>query len=89
MQYVWVYLAAISLTAVILTFYDKRAAMQSRWRIKESTLLLVSAMGGSAAMLLVMLQIRHKTRRAKFMIGIPVMIVLQIIIASLYILRRV
>jgi uncharacterized membrane protein YsdA (DUF1294 family) len=42
--------------------------------------LIISALGGSAAMLLTMFLIRHKTRHAKFMIGIPVILTLQIII---------
>ena len=89
MQYVWIYFAVISLTAVILTLHDKRAAMQDRWRVKERTLLLVSAIGGSVAMFLTLLQIRHKTRSAKFMVGIPVMIALQIIVIGLYTWWRV
>ena len=67
-----------SAAAVILTISDKLRAKRRRWRIPENTLLLVSALGGSAAMLLVMLLIRHKTRHPKFMVGIPLMIALQI-----------
>ena len=89
MQYVWIYFAVISLTAVILTLHDKRAAKHSQWRVKERTLMLVSVLGGSVAMLLTMLQIRHKTRNAKFMVGIPVMIALQIIGIGLYTWWRV
>jgi len=84
MQYVWIYFTVISLTAVILTLHDKHAAKHSQWRVKERTLLLVSAIGGSIAMFLTMLQIRHKTHNAKFMVGIPVMIALQIIVIGLY-----
>ena len=75
--YIAIYLAAVSLVAVILTIRDKRSAKRGRWRIKESTLLLVSAIGGSVAMLLAMRLIQHKTKHAKFMVGIPVIIVLQ------------
>jgi len=74
----WVYFALISLFAVILTWHDKSAARGKRWRVKESTLMIVAVLGGSAAMLLTMLGIRHKTKHAKFMVGIPVIIVLQI-----------
>ena len=49
-----------------------------RLRIPESKLLLLSALGGSLAMLLTMLFIRHKTKKAKFMIGIPLILILQI-----------
>jgi predicted MPP superfamily phosphohydrolase len=72
-----IYLAAVSLTAVILTVRDKNAARKNAWRVKERTLLTVSALGGSAAMLATMLAVRHKTRRAKFMAGIPLMILIQ------------
>ncbi len=72
------YLILISLVAVIMTVHDKRAARKHAWRVRERTLLIVSALGGSAAMLVTMLMIRHKTKHAKFMVGIPVIIVLQI-----------
>ena len=78
LPYIAVYLISISLLAVFLTLRDKRAAKRQKWRVKESTLLIVSALGGSIAMLLTMLTVRHKTKHAKFMIGIPVIIALQI-----------
>ena len=76
-----------SLVAVILTVTDKSRAQKRAWRIPESTLFVVSALGGSAAMLLVMLLIRHKTKHPKFMLGLPLMICLQIPLV-LWILRR-
>ena len=78
MIYIAAYLAAISLLAVILTIRDKRAAKRNKWRTRESTLLLVAALGGSVAMLLTMRIIRHKTKHAKFTVGLPVIIALQI-----------
>ena len=64
--------------AVIITIHDKSAARRHKWRVRESTLLLVSALCGSVAMLVTMLLIRHKTKHAKFMVGLPVIIALQI-----------
>lgn len=78
MEYVWIYLAVISLIAFFLTLHDKRAAKKRNWRVKERTLLLVSALGGSVSMLLTMLAIRHKTKHVRFMVGIPAMMLLQI-----------
>ena len=73
------YLAVISLISIIVCIYDKSAAKHNtKHRTRERTLLLLSAIGGSVAMLLCMLLIRHKTKHAKFMIGIPVIIVLQV-----------
>ena len=77
MQILLIYLAAISLIAVIITVSDKQRAVRHRWRIRESRLLLVGALGGSAAMFLTMLLIRHKTRRVKFMLGLPAMMLAQ------------
>lgn len=76
--YIGIYLAFINLLAVILTLRDKSAARRHKWRTKENVLLLVSAFGGSIAMLLTMRIARHKTKHAKFMLGIPVIIILQI-----------
>jgi uncharacterized membrane protein YsdA (DUF1294 family) len=75
-----IYLIFMSLLAVTLTVHDKNAARKNTWRIKERTLLAVSIFGGSAAMLLAMLAVRHKTHRIKFMIGIPLIIRVQIAI---------
>ena len=73
------YLAAISLISIVVCIYDKIAAKHNpRHRTRERTLLLLSAIGGSVAMLACMLLIRHKTKHAKFMVGIPVIIVLQV-----------
>ena len=79
--YSGVYLAVISFLAICLTLYDKNAAQYGLWRIKERTLLIVSVIGGSIAMLIVMRMIRHKTKHAMFMVGVPVMILMQIVIA--------
>ena len=84
LPYIAAYLILISLLAVFLTIRDKRAARRQKWRAKERTLLLVSALGGSTAMLLTMWAIRHKTKHAKFMIGIPVILVLQIAALALW-----
>ena len=74
------YFIAINILAIILTITDKLKAIHNKWRIPENTLLLVSALGGSLCMLITMVIIRHKTRKLKFMLGIPIIIVLQCIV---------
>ena len=72
------YIVAISIISIIVCCYDKIAAKHmTKHRTRESTLLLLSALGGSVAMLATMLIIRHKTKHVKFMLGIPLMILLQ------------
>ena len=75
---VLVYLALISFAAIGITLLDKRSAKRGAGRVRERTLLLVAALGGSVAMLFAMRGARHKTQRAKFMLGIPLIIALQI-----------
>ena len=79
MDYFVRYIIAISVISVIICCYDKVAAKSKLWRIPEKTLLLLSALGGSVAMYVTMQTIRHKTRHNKFMVGIPVIILLQIV----------
>lgn len=72
-----IYFAAVSVGSVLITVLDKIAARRHAWRIPERTLLLLGALGGAPAMLLTMLLIRHKTRHLKFMLGLPLLILLQ------------
>lgn len=83
MKFLYIYLIIINLIAVIVTIHDKRAAVKGTWRVKENTLLLISALGGSPAMYLTMLLIRHKTRKPKFMVGIPLILIVELIIIYL------
>ena len=79
------YLIAISIISIIVCIYDKIAAKHNpKHRTRESTLLLLSALGGSVAMYVTMQLIRHKTKHVKFMLGIPLIIVVQasIVIAA-------
>lgn len=74
----WVYLGIVNVAGFILPVVDKRRAKKDRWRIRESTLFLISALGGSVAMYISMRLFHHKTKHKRFMIGIPVIIVLQL-----------
>ncbi len=72
-----VYLGFISLFSVIATVFDKLRAIKGGWRVPEKNLIMLSFLGGGVAMLLTMQVIRHKTKKPKFMLGIPLIIVLQ------------
>ena len=77
------YLAAISVVSVIVCVYDKFAAKKDLQRISEKNLLLLSAIGGALAMYITMRIIRHKTKHTKFMLGLPVIFLLQIAVILL------
>lgn len=79
MDYLIYYLIAISFVSAITACYDKIASKRfQRNRVPEAFLIFLSAIGGSAVMFLIMLLIRHKTRHLKFMIGLPVIFILQL-----------
>lgn len=75
-----VYVAVLSIISASVTAADKIAARHGRRRVPENTLILIAALGGSAAMLITMLIVRHKTRHIKFMLGIPIIILFQTIV---------
>lgn len=60
---------------------DKQRARKNYWRIPESTLLTAAALGGSIGSLLGMYTFRHKTKHLKFTLGIPAILVCQILLA--------
>ncbi|MBQ8782875.1 MAG: DUF1294 domain-containing protein [Clostridia bacterium] len=72
------YLAVISIASAVLTIKDKRAAIHHQWRVPESVLMFFGLIGGATAMLITMKKIRHKTKLIKFMLGLPIEIVLHI-----------
>jgi len=81
-----IYFALISLISIIVCIYDKVISKRERveLRIPEKNLLILSALGGSVAMYLTMQIIHHKTKHAKFMIGIPIIIILQAALVACY-----
>ena len=83
MKFLFIYLIFINILALIFTVSDKHRAIKHKRRISEFTLMLISALGGSVTMLVTMLIIRHKTRHIKFMLGIPLIILIQLICAFL------
>lgn len=77
MKYFLMYLAIISVIAVIMTVSDKSRAKKHKRRIAEKNLFGTAVLGGSAAMYLTMLLVRHKTKHKRFMIGLPLIMIVQ------------
>ena len=75
-----IYLLIINIIAFLAMFVDKKKAEKDRWRIKESTLLTLALIGGSIGAIAGMYTFHHKTKKPRFFIGIPVIIVLQIML---------
>lgn len=81
------YLILINLISYSLFGHDKTCARKDRWRIPEATLLFIALAGGSVGAYLGMKRFHHKTKKAVFSVGIPVIFAVQVIFASLYILH--
>jgi len=65
--------------------HDKAAAKRKDWRIRESTLLIIAALGGSIGMLYAMHRLRHKTKHTKFTLGVPLILAFQIALTCIII----
>lgn len=83
MEYLVLYLGIINALGFAIMLIDKRKAKKKARRISESTLMTVAALGGSLGSLLGLLLFRHKTRKPKFSVGIPLLLTLHIIILFL------
>jgi uncharacterized membrane protein YsdA (DUF1294 family) len=59
-------------------YIDKRKAIKNKWRISETTLIMLAVIGGSVGSILGMNIFRHKTKHLKFVFGFWLIIIIQI-----------
>lgn len=77
---------AFNLFVFLVYWWDKEAARQGGWRIRESTLLLLALVGGSAGAISAQSLLRHKTRKEPFRSKLTLIVILQAgLVASLLI----
>lgn len=81
---IYFYLFVINLLAFLLMFNDKARARNRKRRIPEKTLFTAAWLGGSLGALLGMNIFRHKTKHKSFTIGIPAILVIQLLLLSLW-----
>lgn len=75
------YLLLINAAGLLIMLIDKRKAIKNRWRIPEKTMFTVAVLGGSLGVYAGMQLFRHKTKHAKFYIGVPLILALQIVLS--------
>lgn len=81
LSYIFIaYYVAISLVTFFVTISDKYRAKKGEYRVSEATLFVLAFLGGGLSEYLTMLLIRHKTLHKRFMIGLPVIIILHLAI---------
>lgn len=71
------YLIAINAIAFVVYGIDKYKARKGLWRIPESSLLMLAAVGGSMGAWSGMKYFRHKTKHLKFTLGVPAIMLCQ------------
>ena len=74
------YLGVINLVTFILFGIDKYAAIKGKWRIPVATLLGFSFAGGAIGGIIAMYLFHHKTQKNYFAVGLPMMIVTQLVV---------
>lgn len=75
-----IYLIIINLVGFLSMLIDKKKAERGSWRIKESTLLIIAVLGGSIGSIAGMYTFRHKTQKPRFYVGLPIILITQILI---------
>lgn len=84
---IFLYLALLNVAGFAAMGADKQRARRGKWRIKEKTLFLLALLGGSPGCWLGMYVFRHKTKHWYFVVGMPLILVLEAA-AVIFILYR-
>lgn len=82
-----VYLVAVNLVAFVLMGVDKYRAKHDQWRISERMLFLFPLVFGSLGGVLGMQVFHHKTRHWYFRYGLPLILVVQLMLAGMLYFR--
>lgn len=83
-----VYLIIMSIIGCGVMVVDKRRAIKDKWRVSETSLFTIAAIGGGVGCIIGMFAMRHKTKHKKFVIGMPLLTVVTtlIIFAIVYLI---
>lgn len=81
------YLVLVNAVTFLVYGIDKLKAKKGKWRIPESTLLLLAAIGGSLGAWLGMKVWHHKTMHKKFQYGVPLLFILQLALGTYLCIR--
>ncbi len=77
------YLIIANITGFASMGIDKKKAEKNQWRTPEATLFLIAAIGGSIGSIIGMRHFRHKTKHWYFVVGMPLILVIQIALVIL------
>lgn len=75
-----IYLVVINLIGFVAMWSDKRKAQKNQWRTPEGTLMGICLLGGGIGTIWGMYKFRHKTKKLKFTVGMPTILIIEIIL---------
>ena len=87
-QILLVYLLVINVVGFLLMGIDKLRAKKQVWRVPEKTLFLMALIGGSIGTNVGMYVFRHKTKHWYFVIGMPLILIVQIALIVWFVFFR-
>ena len=79
-KYVLIYVLVINVIGFLAMGIDKLKAKKDWWRIPEGTLMMLCLLGGGIGTICGMYKFRHKTKKLKFTVGMPTILILEIAI---------
>ena len=79
-QNIIIYLLVMNIIGFLAMYLDKRKAKKGKWRTQEKTLFGICLFGGGIGTIAGMYTFRHKTQKLAFTLGMPAILILEIVI---------
>lgn len=79
-KYVIIYILAINIIGFFAMGIDKYKAKKNYWRIPEGTLMMLAVLGGGIGTIAGIYTFRHKTKKMKFTVGMPTILISEIVL---------
>ena len=83
-QFFIIYLVIINFLGCIIMGIDKLKAKRGSRRIPENTLFMFTILGGGVGTILGIYIFRHKTKKKKFTVGMPIILIIEVLLFILY-----
>jgi uncharacterized membrane protein YsdA (DUF1294 family) len=87
MKYFLYYLLFINLVGIFVMYSDKKKSKRGKWRTPENNIFAIAIAYGALGIFMGMGLFRHKTKHNKFVIGIPLILIVEIFIFFKYIYK--
>lgn len=84
--YFLIYLLVINLIGFLTMHIDKKKAINKKYRISEKFIFFIGLILGATGVYIGMYKFRHKTKHNSFTVGIPVLIIINIM-STVYIIK--